>query len=126
MGDDADHRRHIACAAGMATAHDRVGDVLRQQRITRTQRELLLDSMVRNMPVAMILLDMQRIVAFGDFAARKLPGEGNWLEGRRFDALGATVPAALRKALAGTVAATTRTSTICRGVGSVSRIVATT
>ncbi|WP_058833678.1 sensor histidine kinase [Luteimonas abyssi] len=85
--------------AELVDAHNRLGDVLRQQRNTLVQRELLLDTMVQNTPVAMILLDAQQRVVLGNLAARKLLGDGKRLEGRDFDALTAAQPEALCEAL---------------------------
>jgi hypothetical protein len=55
------------------------------------QRELLLDTMVQNTPVAMLLIapggDGMRRVVFANLAARKLLHGGWKLEGQRFDEL---------------------------------------
>ncbi|MFL6710468.1 MAG: ATP-binding protein, partial [Massilia sp.] len=40
----------------LIAAHNRLGEVLREQRLDLTQRELLLDTMVQNTPVAMLLV----------------------------------------------------------------------
>jgi hypothetical protein len=40
----------------LVAAHNALGDVLRQQRLDLVQRELLLDTMVQNTPVAMLLV----------------------------------------------------------------------
>src|SRR5690606_24679925 len=64
------------------------------------QRELLLDTMVQNTPVAMILVDPARRVVHANLAARKLLGDGHKLEGRDFDGLLDATPAALREAFA--------------------------
>lgn len=84
----------------LVDAHNQLGQVLREQRVTLAQRELLLDTMVQNTPVAMILLDPQRYVVLGNLAARKLLADNRRLEGHAFDDLVATAPAALRDALA--------------------------
>lgn len=86
--------------AELVDAHNRLGDVLREQRNTLVQRELLLDTIVQNTPVAMVLLDPVRRVVLGNLAARKLLGGGSRLEGQDFDAVIAAAPAALREALA--------------------------
>ena len=56
----------------LVQAHRELGDVLREQRQGLVQRELLLDTMVQNTPVAMVLLDPVRRVVLGNLAARKL------------------------------------------------------
>ena len=71
----------------LVDSHNRLGDVLREQRLALVQRELLLDTMVQNMPVAMILVDPARRVVLGNLAARKMLGEGRKLEGQSFDTL---------------------------------------
>ncbi|TKS54913.1 HAMP domain-containing histidine kinase [Luteimonas yindakuii] len=86
--------------AELVEAHNRLGDVLREQRNSLVQRELLLDTMVQNTPVAMVLIDGVRRVVFGNLAARKLLGGGRRLEGQDFDAVIDEAPVALREALA--------------------------
>lgn len=82
----------------LVKAHNALGDVLREQRLSLVQRELLLDTMVQNTPVAMVLVDPSRHIVLGNLAARKLLGDGKRLEGHSFDALLATLPDALRDA----------------------------
>ncbi|WP_407353895.1 sensor histidine kinase [Luteimonas sp. R10] len=84
----------------LVAAHNRLGDVLREQRTEIVQRELLLETMVQNTPVAMVLLDSGRRIVHGNIAARKLLGDGRRLEGQSFDALLASAPEALRDAFA--------------------------
>ena len=82
----------------LVQAHNRLGDVLREQRQSLVQRELLLDTMVQHTPVAMVLMDPARRIVHANLAARKLLGEGRRLEGRAFDALLEAAPTALREA----------------------------
>lgn len=82
----------------LVVAHNRLGDALREQRLGLVQRELLLDTMVQNTPVAMMLLEPDGRIVFGNLAARKLLGEGRKLEGRTFAALLEQAPASLRDA----------------------------
>lgn len=89
--------------AELVQAHRELGDVLRQQRQDLVQRELLLDTMLQNTPVAMLLLahggdGLQRVV-FSNLAARKLLHGGWKLEGQRMSALLETLPPALHEAL---------------------------
>ena len=60
---------------------------MRDQRLALVQRELLLDTMVQNTPVAMLLVDPSRRIVHANLAARKLLGEGRKLEGQAFDAM---------------------------------------
>ena len=84
----------------LVASHNALGDALREQRLALVQRELLLDTMVQNTPVAMLLVDPSRRVVLGNLAARKLLGEGHRLEGRSFDELLDAAADALREAFA--------------------------
>lgn len=84
----------------LVDAHRELGDVLRQQRLSLVQRELLLDTMVQNTPVAMVLADPARRVVHGNLAARRLLGGGRRLEGQDFDALLRGTDEAVREAFA--------------------------
>ena len=84
----------------LVNAHNALGDALREQRLSLVQRELLLDTMVQNTPVAMVLVDESQRIVLGNLAARKLLGEGRRLEGRDFDAMLEETPQALRDAFA--------------------------
>src|SRR4051812_1668288 len=82
----------------LVASHNALGEALREQRLSLVQRELLLDTMVQNTPVAMILVDPSRRVVHANIAARKLLGDGHKLEGLDFDALLATTPEEVRVA----------------------------
>jgi nitrogen fixation/metabolism regulation signal transduction histidine kinase len=82
----------------LVASHNALGDVLREQRIGLVQRELLLDTMVQNTPVAMVLVDPSHRVVLANLAARKLLGDGHKLEGQSFDALLAATPEAVQEA----------------------------
>jgi nitrogen fixation/metabolism regulation signal transduction histidine kinase len=84
----------------LVESHRQLGDTLREQRLALVQRELLLDTMVQNTPVAMVLVDPARRVVLGNLAARKLLGEGRKLEGQSFDALLSGADEALQQAFA--------------------------
>ena len=84
----------------LVNAHNALGQALRDQRLGLVQRELLLDTMVQNTPVAMLLLDPSRRVVLGNLAARRLFGAGRKLEGRGLDELLAQAPAAVHEAFA--------------------------
>ncbi|WUR12825.1 ATP-binding protein [[Empedobacter] haloabium] len=84
----------------LVAAHNELGEVLRAQRLDLVQRELLLDTMVQNTPVAMLLVADNGPVVYANIAARQMLGEGRKLEGQRLDALLATATPALAEALA--------------------------
>jgi nitrogen fixation/metabolism regulation signal transduction histidine kinase len=92
----------------LVAAHNELGDVLRLQRLALVQRELLLDTMVQNTPVAMLLVS-GRVgpgaagsgpVVYANMAARQLLGQGRKLEGQQLDAILAQAAPALSEALA--------------------------
>lgn len=66
--------------ADLVEAHNALGNVLREQRLALVQRELLLDTMVQNTPVAMLLVGDAAIV-YANLAARQLLNQGRKLEG---------------------------------------------
>ena len=86
--------------AELVSAHNALGDVLRDQRLALVQRELLLDTMVQNTPVAMLLVAEGGAIVYANVAARKLLNEGRKLEGHRLDALLKLAEPALSEALA--------------------------
>jgi nitrogen fixation/metabolism regulation signal transduction histidine kinase len=80
--------------------HLALGQALREQRQHLAQRELLLDTVVQNTPVALVLTDVDQRVVFANLAARQLLNQGRSLEGEDFDALlQARAPAALLQAV---------------------------
>lgn len=84
----------------LVAAHNALGDALREQRLALVQRELLLDTMVQNTPVAMVLTDPSQHVVLGNLAARKMLGDGHRLEGHLFSTLLASADPAVREAFA--------------------------
>lgn len=84
----------------LVAAHNELGETLRAQRLSLVQRELLLDTMVQNTPVAMLLLDPADRVVHANLAARRALGGGRKLEGQMFSALLADAPPALADAFA--------------------------
>lgn len=71
--------------AEIVEVHNALGDTLREQRIALVQRELLLDTVIQNTPLALILVDASRRVVLANLAARRLLGDGHRLEGRHLD-----------------------------------------
>lgn len=84
----------------LVDAHNALGTALREQRLALVQRELLLDTMVQNTPVAMVLLDPSRRIVLGNLAARRMLGSGKRLEGRGFEDLLVDADPAVRDAFA--------------------------
>src|SRR5688572_10722228 len=60
----------------LVDAHNELGGVLREQRLSLVQRELLLDTMVQNTPVAMLLVGDGGHVVYGSLAGRRLLNAG--------------------------------------------------
>jgi nitrogen fixation/metabolism regulation signal transduction histidine kinase len=85
----------------LVAAHNELGRVLREQRQHLFQRELLLDTVVQNTPTALVLVEPGGHVVYANVAARQLLNEGRTLAGEDFDALVATAPAPLARAVAG-------------------------
>jgi two-component system nitrogen regulation sensor histidine kinase NtrY len=82
-------------------AHNELGKALREQRAHLVQRELLLDTMTQNSPVAVVLVDLHHRVAYANVAARHLLNEGRSLVGQEFNALLERAPELQKAALAG-------------------------
>ena len=86
--------------ADLVAAHNALGDVLRKQRLDLVQRELLLDTMVQNTPVAMLLVAEGSAIVYANLAARQLLHHGRRLEGHHLaDIVDENAPA-LAEALA--------------------------
>ncbi|WP_158885826.1 ATP-binding protein [Rhodanobacter sp. L36] len=79
--------------------HNALGQTLRDQRQHLVQRELLLDTVVQNTPVALVLTDSSGRVAYANIAARHLFNEGSSVHGLDFAALLSDAPEALRRAV---------------------------
>jgi two-component system, NtrC family, nitrogen regulation sensor histidine kinase NtrY len=71
----------------LVKAHNDLGDTLRDQRLDLVQRELLLDTMVQNTPVAMLLRVETGPVVYSNIAARRLLNQGKKLEGHSLEDL---------------------------------------
>ncbi len=82
----------------LMAAHNELADALRAQRAHLVQRELLLDTVMQNSPVALLLVDARERITYANLAARQLVSDGRSLNGVRFaDALRDS-PAALQAA----------------------------
>jgi nitrogen fixation/metabolism regulation signal transduction histidine kinase len=82
------------------TAHNELSAALRTQRAHLVQRELLLDTVMQNSPVALVLVDAHERIAYANLAARHSLSEGRSLNGLRFGDALARAPPALRDAAA--------------------------
>jgi nitrogen fixation/metabolism regulation signal transduction histidine kinase len=80
--------------------HNALGATLREQRQNITQRELLLDTVVQNTPVALLLTDAAGHVVYANIAARHLFNEGRNPNGLDLGELLDDAPAPLREAFA--------------------------
>jgi two-component system nitrogen regulation sensor histidine kinase NtrY len=84
----------------LVAAHNALGDVLRAQRLGLIQRELLLDTMVQNTPVAMLLVCDGAPIVFANLAARQMLNQGKRLEGQSLAAVLEQATPALREVMA--------------------------
>ncbi|PWF47629.1 PAS domain-containing sensor histidine kinase [Massilia glaciei] len=94
------HWPHNDELSDLVAGHNALGNVLREQRIGLVQRELLLDTMVQNTPVAMLLVAGGGAIVYANVAARQLLGAGRKLEGHPLDAIIDSTAPALGEALA--------------------------
>lgn len=85
--------------AQLMRLHSALGLALREQRQQLAQRELLLDTVVQNTPLALLLVDALGRVTYANTAARQLLAKGRSLSGTTLDALLAEAPPALAQAL---------------------------
>ena len=83
----------------LVRAHNELGRVLRDERQNLFQRELLLDTMVQNSPIALILIEPGDHVVYANLAARALLNDGRVMNGFDFKRIVAECPPALRQAL---------------------------
>jgi nitrogen fixation/metabolism regulation signal transduction histidine kinase len=82
-------------------AHNDLGRALRDQRAHLIQRELLLDTMTQNSPVALVLVDSHHRVAYANLASRHLLNDGRTLAGQDFNELLQRSPELAHAATAG-------------------------
>ncbi len=85
--------------ADLVEGHNAIGHALREKHLSLVQRELLLDTMVQNTPVAMLLIDSGAHVVFANVAARKLLGGGRRVEGHSLSMLCLALQGPLAEAL---------------------------
>lgn len=85
--------------ADLVHAHNALGQVLREQRQGLVQRELLLDTLLQNTPVAMLLIEPGGRVVFANLGARRMLSGGRSCVGRRLQELMPELPHALAEAV---------------------------
>jgi two-component system nitrogen regulation sensor histidine kinase NtrY len=84
----------------LLTAHNELAAALRTQRAHLVQRELLLDTVMQNSPVALVLVDGQERIAYANLASRQVLAAGRSLNGLPFADVMSRAPAAMRAATA--------------------------
>src|SRR5262249_48654683 len=85
----------------LADLYNQMADALRGERQDIKSRELLLDTVLQGVPVAIVLVRDNSRVVLSNRAARALLGNGHRLEGRSFDEVLADCPRELTEALSG-------------------------
>jgi two-component system, NtrC family, nitrogen regulation sensor histidine kinase NtrY len=85
----------------LISAYNSLGAVMRSERQTLYQRELLLDTVIQSTPLSLVLTDARGAVVYSNVAARQLLLAGRKLEGYSFNAILERAPEQLREAVAG-------------------------
>lgn len=83
----------------LVRAHNRLGTVLRRQRQHLQERELLLDTVVAQSPLALVLFDPGGHVVMANLEARQLLGDGRRLEGHGREEVASALPPVLAEAV---------------------------
>ncbi len=86
--------------AALVEGYNRLGNVLREERQSLYQRELLLDTVIQATPISMVLTNANGRVVYSNVAARQTFLGGRKLEGLAFAELIAASPEPLRQAVA--------------------------
>ncbi|MGH8396894.1 MAG: sensor histidine kinase [Gammaproteobacteria bacterium] len=79
--------------------YNSAGEILRNERFNLYQRELLLDTVIQNMPWALVLVNANERVIYSNAAARQLFDTGHNFEGRGFAEVLKQSPDSLREAV---------------------------
>ncbi len=69
----------------LVDAHNSLGSILRQERQSLYQRELLLDTVIQTTSLALVLVDARKKIVYSNAAARQLLWQGKALNGELFD-----------------------------------------
>lgn len=80
--------------------HNEIGQLLREERHSINQRELLLDTVLQSTPVAMLLCDEGGHVVYSNVEARQLLAQGKRLQGENLQGLLKTLDEDLAAAIA--------------------------
>lgn len=83
----------------LVDAYNRLGGVLRDERQSLFQRELLLDTVIHTTPIALVLCNARNAIVLSNAAARHLFLGGDPLDGRSFPELLGKTPAPFREAV---------------------------
>lgn len=83
----------------LAKLYNQVGEILRKERQSIYQRELLLDKVIQSSPLSMVLTDDNRRVLYSNIAARHLFNQGRRFEGGDFYQLIETAPQSMQQAV---------------------------
>ncbi|HEY1090541.1 MAG TPA: ATP-binding protein [Burkholderiaceae bacterium] len=102
---DGDFSMSVAPGGGgeigeLQRAHAELGLALREQRQQLAQRELLLDTVVQNTPLALLLCDAQARIVYANLAARQLLAGGSAIANMALQNLVDKAPPGLATALA--------------------------
>src|SRR5262245_41296412 len=82
----------------LVAQYNALSEVMRDERQTLHQRELLLDTVIQATPLALILTNSAGRIMYANVSARALFGAGKLLEGLAFDEVLVAVPESLREA----------------------------
>ena len=85
----------------LVRAHNDLGSVLRTERQTLYQRELLLDTVIQTTDIALVLTNRNGTIVYSNAAARQLFNKGKPINGFEFTELLTELPQAFREAVAG-------------------------
>ncbi len=83
----------------LVASYNRLGDLLRVERQSLYQRELMLDTVIQTTPLALVLTNDGDAVLYSNTAARQLFAAGRKLEGERFARYLAAAPVPLQEAI---------------------------
>jgi nitrogen fixation/metabolism regulation signal transduction histidine kinase len=81
--------------------YNAAGEVLRRERQSLYQRELMLDTVIQSTPWALVLSNANERVVYSNVAARQLFHQGRHFEGRSFTEVLQDAPETLREAVRG-------------------------
>lgn len=71
----------------LVQVYNKVGSVLRDERLNLYQRELLLDTVIQTTPLALILIDDSNAIIYSNSAAKKLINNGRAINGHQLTSL---------------------------------------